>query len=53
MKIIAALAKQIRGELHFAKGDRDRGTRFSVTFNLAANEIVNRDTLRRDVAERQ
>ena len=33
MKIIAALSKQIHGKLHFAKGDRDRGTRFSITFN--------------------
>lgn len=32
MKIIAALVRQIRGELHFTKGDRDQGTRFSVTF---------------------
>jgi two-component sensor histidine kinase len=33
MKIIAALVRQIHGELNFAKGDHDQGTRFSVLFN--------------------
>ena len=33
MKIIAALVRQIHGELNFAKRDRDQGTRFSVLFN--------------------
>jgi two-component sensor histidine kinase len=32
MKIIAALERQIHGELNFAKADHDQGTRFSVTF---------------------
>lgn len=32
MKIIAALVRQIDGELNFAKGDHDQGARFSVTF---------------------
>lgn len=36
MKIIAALVRQIHGELNFAKGDHDQGTRFSVTFNPEA-----------------
>jgi two-component sensor histidine kinase len=36
MKIIAALVKQIHGELNFAKGDQDQGTRFSVLFNTQA-----------------
>ena len=36
MKIIAALVRQIHGELHFAKGDHDRGTRFSVRFHPVA-----------------
>ena len=36
MKIIAALVKQIQGELIFAKGDNDQGTRFSVLFNPQA-----------------
>ena len=34
MKIIAALARQIRGELRIAKGDNARGTRFSVAFSV-------------------
>jgi two-component sensor histidine kinase len=34
MKIIAALVKQIHGELHFARGDDGHGTRFSVAFKL-------------------
>lgn len=33
MKIIAALVRQIHGELHFTKGDHGQGARFSVTFN--------------------
>lgn len=33
MKIIAALVRQIHGELTLAKGDHDRGTRFTVLFN--------------------
>ena len=36
MKIIAALVRQIHGELNFAKGDHDQGTRFSVLFNTQA-----------------
>ena len=36
MKIIAALVRQIHGELNFAKGDHDQGTRFSVLFNPQA-----------------
>ena len=36
MKIIAALVRQIHGELNFAKGDHDQGTRFSVLFNTPA-----------------
>jgi two-component sensor histidine kinase len=36
MKIIAALARQIHGKLNFAKGDHDRGTRFSVLFSPPA-----------------
>ena len=36
MKIIAALVRQIHGELKFAKGDHDQGTRFSVLFNPQA-----------------
>jgi len=32
MKIIAALLRQMHGELNFAKGDHDQGTRFSVLF---------------------
>lgn len=32
MKIIAALTRQINGELHIAKGDHGQGTKFSVTF---------------------
>jgi two-component sensor histidine kinase len=36
MKIIAALVRQIHGQLHFSKGDHDQGTRFSVAFNLLA-----------------
>ncbi|RDV04599.1 sensor histidine kinase [Undibacter mobilis] len=32
MKIITALTRQIGGDFHFAKGDRDHGPRFSVTF---------------------
>ena len=37
MKIIAALVKQIHGELNFAKGDHDQGTRFSVLFSRPEN----------------
>jgi len=33
MKIIAVLVRQIHGELNFAKGAPDQGTRFSVLFN--------------------
>ena len=33
MKIIAALVRQIHGELKFAKGDNNQGTRFSVLFS--------------------
>ena len=33
MKIVAALVRQIHGELDFSKGDHDHGTRFSVLFN--------------------
>lgn len=33
MKIIAALVRQIQGDLSFARGADDRGTRFSVRFN--------------------
>ena len=36
MKIIAALVRQIHGELNFSKGDHDQGTRFSVHFNPQA-----------------
>ena len=36
MKIIAALVRQIHGELNFAKGENDQGTRFSVLFNRRA-----------------
>lgn len=36
MKIIAALVRQIHGELNFAKGDHGQGTRFSVLFNPQA-----------------
>jgi two-component system, sensor histidine kinase PdtaS len=36
MKIIAALVRQIHGELKFGKGDHDQGTRFSVLFNPQA-----------------
>ena len=32
MKIIAALVRQIHGELHFTKGDHDQGTRVFVAF---------------------
>jgi two-component sensor histidine kinase len=32
MKIIAALVRQIHGELHFTRGDHDQGARFCVTF---------------------
>jgi two-component sensor histidine kinase len=38
MKIIAALVRQIHGELNFAKGDHDQGTRFSVLFNPRADD---------------
>lgn len=36
MKIVAALARQIQGELNFANGDHDQGTRCSVRFNPQA-----------------
>ena len=36
MKIITALVRQIHGELNFAKGDHDQGTRISVLFSPAA-----------------
>ncbi|MBU4527823.1 MAG: sensor histidine kinase [Hoeflea sp.] len=36
MKIISALVRQIHGELDFARGDHDHGTRFSVRFNPQA-----------------
>ena len=36
MKIIAALVRQIHGELAFAKGDHGQGTRFSVLFSPQA-----------------
>jgi len=36
MKIIAALVRQIHGELNFAKGDHGQGARFSVLFNPQA-----------------
>jgi hypothetical protein len=32
MKIVAALVRQIRGELKFGVGDQGQGTRSSVTF---------------------
>jgi len=33
MKIIAALVRQVHGELRFAKGDHNQGARFSVLFS--------------------
>ena len=36
MKIITALVRQIHGELNFAKGDHDQGTRISVLFSTKA-----------------
>lgn len=36
MKIIAALVREIHGELNFAKGDHSHGTRFSVLFSPQA-----------------
>jgi len=38
MKIIVALTKQIGGQFHFAKGERNQGTRFSVTFKLGETQ---------------
>ncbi len=36
MKIVAALVKQIGGELHISSGDKGRGARFTVAFSSAS-----------------
>lgn len=40
MRIIAALVSQLHGELRYAKGDHDEGTRFSVLFNPRAGDKI-------------
>jgi two-component system, sensor histidine kinase PdtaS len=40
MKIVAALVKQIGGELHISAGDKGRGARFTVAFSSASGAVA-------------